>query len=135
MTQYTPQDRAGTMLLEQVHEGMKVFDRNDKEVGKVKFVFFGAAADELQGGAAPASNAGANPDTQTDSLVKDIAMAFTDADDLPEALRSRLIHNGFIRIDTSGWFSKDSFAMPDQIETVADDKVTLNTTMDELMKR
>jgi hypothetical protein len=129
-------DRAGTMVLEQIHEGMKVYDQTEREVGKVKSIYFGSVADAANDpGQTPETNDGASPNPYPHTFLNDFANALDDPNEIPETLRERLIYNGYVRIDTSGWFTKDVYAMPDQIESVSDDKVYLTVTADELVKR
>jgi hypothetical protein len=45
------------------------------------------------------------------------------------------LRHGFIRINTSGLFAADRYAMPDQIASVADDRITLHVMREDLMKR
>jgi hypothetical protein len=49
-------------------------------------------------------------------------------------MRARLLRHGFIRIDTSGLFAADRYAMPEQLASVSNDRVTLRVTREELMK-
>ncbi len=121
--------------LEAVHEGMKVYDRNGKEIGKVDMV-------RLSGVSKAASNRGLGPMTTTtsdsalpsDTLVTDVASAFAN-DHLPEELRERLMHKGFFRMDTKGLFASDRYVLPEQIARVSDDVVHLKASRDELIKR
>jgi hypothetical protein len=135
MTQTSPAHRSGT-ILEQIREGMQVVDSQEKEVGKVKSVFFGAMADQPDyEGVGAATNQGSSPELYpSDTLTSAIAEAFTGSDQVPEEVRSRLIHSGFIRIDRAGLFSRDAFVMPDQIASVSEDLVYLSVTKDHLLK-
>jgi hypothetical protein len=135
MTQLNANAGTGTITLEQIHEGMKVYDQSQKEVGKVKSIYFGSVADAANNpGQMPETNSGTtNPYPHT--FLNDFANALDDPEEIPEVMRSRLAYNGYIRIDTTGWFSRDAYAMPDQIGSVAEDKVYLTVTADELVKR
>jgi hypothetical protein len=44
------------------------------------------------------------------------------------------LRHGFIRINASGLFTSDRYAMPDQIASVADDRITLRVAREDLMK-
>lgn len=122
------------MILNQVHEEMRVYDSNGDEIGKVRKVFLGAVSDEAhQRGGGPAT--APDPEMRDDSLFDNLAEAFSADDPLPEALRGQLLRQGFIRIDTAGLFASDRYATPDQIESVSDDTVRLNLTKDELIER
>ncbi len=122
------------MILNQVHEEMRVYDSNGDEIGKVRKVFLGEVSDEMhERGKGPAT--APDPEMRDDSLIDNLAKAFSADDPLPEALRGRLLRQGFIRIDTAGLFASDRYATPDQIESVSDDTVRLNLTKDELIER
>jgi len=120
-------------VLTHIHEGMGVYDPNGHYLGKVDRLYMGAsspAANERGEGAATAPN----PDLRDDTLMDDIAEVFA-PDDLPEVLRNRLLHDGFIRLDTAGLFAADRYILPDQIASVSGDRVRLKVSRDELIKR
>lgn len=120
-------------ILNQVHEGMRVCERDGDEIGTIRQVFLGAVSERAeQRGKGPAT--ASNPEWREDTFVDDIAEVFAADESLPEALRGRLLREGFIRIDTSSWFASDRFALPDQIESVSDDCVRLRLTRDELIE-
>jgi hypothetical protein len=114
---------------------MTVYDLNGKEIGEVEDIYLGSVsrtADDYGAGAATTYD----PDrTREDTFLEDIAEVFTDDDDMPDELRSHLLRHGYIRIDVSGLFARDRYATPDQIESVSDDSVYLNVSVDELIKR
>ena len=68
-----------------------------------------------------------------DTLIDVVARASTD-DDVPEEVRNRLVQQGFVRIDADGLFAADRYVMPEQIDSVSGDGMTLNVTKDELLK-
>lgn len=119
-------------ILNQVHEGMRVCDRNSNDIGTIRKVFLGSVTEEMnERGEGPATA----PDHQMrdDNLVDNLAEAFSAQDPLPESLRGRLLRHGFIRIDTSGLFESDRYALADQIESVSEDCVRLRLAKDELI--
>jgi hypothetical protein len=121
-------------ILDQVHEGMHVYDSKGDEIGTVRKVFLGSVSDEMHDrGGGPAT--APDPKVRDDSLIDNLVEAYSADDPLPEALRGRLLRQGFIRIDTAGLFASDRFAMPDQIESVSDDTVRLRLGKDELIER
>lgn len=123
----------GNSILNQINEGMRVFDREDNEIGTVRKVFLGSVTEEMNergGGPATASS----PEMRDDTLVDNLAEAFAVDEPLPETVRERLLRHGFIRIDVSGLFASDRFAMPEQIGSVSEDQVRLRLTKDELDK-
>lgn len=119
-----------TNYLSQVHEGMKVFDRLQHEIGKVDFVKFSEDDPET-----PEIEANEPPhDNRAQTLVDAVAEVFDPAD-LPDEIRDRLMQDGFVRIDSAGLFASDRYVTPDQIMSVSGDAVTLNVSREELVKR
>ncbi len=121
--------------LELVHEGMKVNDRDGKEIGKVDMVrFSGVSNTAADRGLGPMTTTNSDAGLPSDTLVADVASVFAN-DHLPEELRERLMHSGFVRIDTKGLFASDRYVLPEQIASVSGDEVHLKVTRDELIKR
>ena len=121
-------------ILNQVHEGMDVCDNEGEKIGSVRKVFLGAVTDEMdERGRGPATTS--DPEWRNETIVDNIAEVFTADDPLPEAVRGRLLRHGFIRIDVSGIFAEDRYALPDQIESVSEDCVRLRVATDELIAR
>ena len=119
-------------ILNEVKEGMRVYDRDDNDIGTVRQVFLGAVSNTThERGKGPAT--APDPEMRDESLFDNLAEAFSADDPLPEALRGRLLREGFICIDAAGLFASDRFATSDQIESVSDDAVRLNLTKDELI--
>lgn len=124
---------SGNTILNQIHEGTSVCDSAGNKIGKVRKVYLGDVSGEAgQPGTGPATTS--SPDWRNETLIDDLAKGLT-GDPLPETLRERLLHEGFIQIDTSGLFSSDRFALPDQIESVADDCVRLHVSKNDLIER
>jgi hypothetical protein len=118
-------------ILAQIHEGMKVYDRMDNEIGtvdRVKMSDDNPATEEVEAVTAD------EPPRRRDTFLDALADVFS-PDELPEVVRERLLQQGFIRIDSSGLFSADRYVLPDQIMSVSGEGVTLNVTKDELVKR
>jgi hypothetical protein len=127
-------ENMGNSILNQIHEGMRVCDNRGQDIGSVRQVFLGAVSEQAnEQGRGPAT--ASNPEWRDESLVDNLAEAFSADEPLPEALRGRLLRHGFIRIDTSGIFASDRFALPDQIESISEDCVRLRLTKDELIER
>lgn len=112
-----------------VEQGMRVFDREHHEIGKVEWVQFGDDDPDTPEVEANGPSGGRDDET----LIDVIAKAFS-TDDVPEELRDRLVHRGFVRIDADGLFQADRYVMPEQIDSVSGDGVTLNVTRDDLIK-
>ena len=135
MTQRQPHNREESgNFFTQIYDGMAVYDPEGKKIGTVKRVYLGAvteAADERGLGAATTSA----PEASESSLLEDFAKAISPTEPLPEELRQRLLRRGFIRIDCTGIFTSDRYALSDQIAQVSDDRVTLGAARDALLKR
>jgi hypothetical protein len=50
-------------------------------------------------------------------------------------LQSKLLMDGYVRMDASGLFASDRFITPDQIARVDGDRVYLTVNRDQLIKR
>jgi hypothetical protein len=116
--------------LRNIHEGMKVFDYDHHEIGKVDWVRFGA--DDPSTPEIEAVTPDAEP--EDDSLIDVVARAFR-ADEIPEEVRERLLQQGFVRIDAEGLFAGERYVMPDQIGSIGDDGIVLKVKKDDLLKR
>jgi hypothetical protein len=114
-----------------VEEGMKVFDRERHEIGKVEYVQFGDDDPSTPEVEAAAPN---TLDTGRDTLLDNIADAFSPGDDIPEEIREKLLQQGFVRIDANGIFAADRYVTPEQIDSVSGDGLMLNVSKDELVK-
>ena len=115
-----------------IHEGMKVYDRTNAEIGTVEMVKF---SDE-DPTTPEVETAGVNPieEERDDNLVESIARVFR-SDELPEELRERLLREGFVLIDADGLFEADRYVLPDQIASVSGDRLVLKASKAELIKR
>ena len=118
--------------LRQVHEGMKVYDRNDREIGTVERVYLGELSPTANNlGLGPAT--ARDPDQPSNNLVQDFAAAFEE-DNIPQEMRERLQRMGFARVESKGLFSSDRYVLPEQIARVEGDRVFLKTKKDDLFK-
>jgi hypothetical protein len=125
-------------IFSQIREGMQVYDRDGKEIGKVADIRFGEGSEaDLQQGLGPAS--AELPDTgRRETFLGDLArgVAGTPEDAAEtEHIRARMLRSGYIRIDTKGLFSSDRFALSEQIDSVEDDRVRLKVHYDDLARR
>lgn len=126
-------ENTNASILNQVHEGMDVCDNDGEKIGSVRQVFLGAVTDKMEErGRGPAT--ASDPEWRDETLIDNLAEAFSADEPLPEAVRGRLLRQGFIRIDTSGIFASDRFALPDQIESVSEDCIHLRVARDELIE-
>jgi len=124
----------GTVIqntMQQIRDGMTVYDRTGAAIGVVEFVRFGEE-DPTQPG--PETITGSEVENTAGTwLVESIAEVFGADDNLPDTLRSRLIRHGFVRVD-AGLLASDRFVLPDQIASVTNEGVRLHVTDDELIK-
>lgn len=119
-------------ILRDIHQGMKVYDSGNHEIGKVEWVQNGAdnpSTPDLE-----ATSTEGMEEPRRHGLLDDLADAFR-TDDLPEEIRERLLMQGFVRIDAEGLFAADRYVTPDQIAGVSDDKLQLSVEKSALMKR
>lgn len=112
--------------LNDIREGMDVYDVNDNHIGTVERFHFGAST---EGGLAATTN---DVGARGNSLVEDFWQAFT-TDDVPDVLRARLMEHGFIRIDADGIFASDRYVTLDRVASVGPDRVTLSVARDQLI--
>jgi hypothetical protein len=113
---------------------MASYDQEGKKIGTVKRVYLGAATGEAdQRGLGPATPS-ASGSSET-SLLEDFAKAVFSTEPVPEELRQRLLRHGFIRVDCTGIFTSDRYALSDQIAQVSDAGVALGVRRDALLQR
>lgn len=127
-------------LLSRVREGMKVFDRDGKEIGEVEDLFIGSVSEnpaKSGKGSATESGAGFPEPGREDEVLPNFAFGGTlnptDRGE-PDVVRNRLLREGFVKVDSHGLFSADRYALPDQIANVSGDSVHLNVLADDLIK-
>lgn len=123
-----------TNILNLIKEGMAVMDQNGDRLGTVETLYFGeTGVDPFQSGTE--SETVNDPNIIDQGFVKDFAEALTGTDDIPDVLRNRLLHDGYIKIHSGGLlFSGHRYAMRDQISTVDGDRVILKVDKDQLIK-
>jgi hypothetical protein len=120
-------------VMTSIHEGMPVYDREGKKIGKVKAVYMGTISDSLdQSGAGPAAPA-AGDVRYEDRIVPGLSDIIAGDNDIPEEVRARMEHSGFIQIDSVGLFARDRYALREHIESAGDEGVRLKITRDGLI--
>jgi hypothetical protein len=127
----TEMNMHGTGSLRDIREGMKVYDSTDKHIGEVEMVKFGdddPATPQVESSGISAT------ENQSNTLLDNIAEAFH-PDDIPDEMREMLLLQGFVRIDADGLFAADRYVLPDQIRSVDHDRVTLNVSKSDLLKK
>jgi L-alanine-DL-glutamate epimerase-like enolase superfamily enzyme len=128
------QQRSSTndTILNRIREGMSVYDLSGEKVGTVREVYFGTGA-----GFEATPQTAHDPDTGMDNgnpIYTVLESIFGSDDDLPDTLRNRMFHDGFIRINTDGIFASDRYALTEQISEALGDDVQLTVNYDELLK-
>ena len=123
----------GNKVLQSVKIGMEVYDSQEHRLGKVEDMYAGASSPTANARGTGAATAPAQ-DTGNDKLFDQIAQAFA-SDNLPEELRQRLLHDGYLRIGGDGLFGRARYVLPDQVSSVSGDRVVLRVNRDELIKR
>jgi hypothetical protein len=114
-----------TQPIEHVREGMKVVDREGKQIGEVEYVKMGD----------PQAVTTAGNERETGGVVGQVAQTvFGDETepDLPEPKRAQLVRYGFLKVDGEGLFGADRYVRADQIANVSGERVILNVSKDEL---
>jgi hypothetical protein len=120
-------------ILTQVYEGMTVHDRTGDKIGTVKYVYLGELIDSDEGYDQGPDTPSAY-DSSEGSLIEDFARAIALTEHISDPWREQLLCHGFIRIHSIGLFAADRYAMPGQIASVADDRVMLCVSRNELIK-
>ena len=120
-------------LPEQIQVGMKVFDSEHHEIGTVDGLKFpeNQVAPDVEPATVDAADDG---DRDHDAIIDAVAQAFG-REDIPEPLRSQLLRDGYVHLDTKGLFAKDRYILPEQIARMTTDGIQLNVTKDALIKR
>ncbi|HEX4299149.1 MAG TPA: hypothetical protein VHZ56_14105 [Devosia sp.] len=118
-------------LPQNIRVGMTVYDSRHKSIGKIDDFKF--SENETEPDVEPADIDGTDRRGR-EGIIASIAEAFG-GETLPEALRDRLLREGYIRLDTKGLLARDRFILPDQIASTAGDEVVLNVDKDALIKR
>ena len=118
-------------LPERIEIGMKVFDSEHHEIGRVDGLKYpeNAIAPDVE----PATVDGADS-PEDNTIVNAVAEAFG-REDVPEPLRSQLLRDGYIHLDAKGIFAHDRYILPEQIARVDSEGIQLNVTKDALIKR
>jgi hypothetical protein len=111
----------------EIREGMAVYEVDGRRLGAVRTVFLGSRSG-AGGAAATPPDAVMDADSGLDDPV--VALA---RDRLPQEIQAFLRQGGFIHIDTAGICYVDCYAIPEQIASVNDGRVTLTVSRDELL--
>ena len=118
-------------LPERIEIGMKVFDSEHHEIGRVDGLKYpeNAVAPDVE----PATVDEAD-ERHDNTIIDAVAEAFG-REEVPEPLRSQLLRDGYVHLDAKGLFARDRFILPEQIARLEPDGIQLNVTRDALLKR
>jgi hypothetical protein len=137
-------------ILLKVHEGMRVVDREEQDLGTVDQVYLGSVSETSQArGEGPADITSADAPGSRDSaagifgmgeqepIVIDFAFGggVSPSETSETEVRDLLLRHGFIRLNARGLFASDRYIMPDMINSVSEDRVKLTLSKDELKNR
>jgi hypothetical protein len=113
--------------LDRVQPGMHVVDAAGKDVGTVE--------DIRMGDPEAATTEGSEP-RRGDTPMRLVAEAFgREAEpDVPEPLRSRLIRNGYLKLDSSNLLEADRYVPAKYVRGVERDRVQLSVARDALIR-
>ena len=108
-------------------------DQTGHKIGTVEYVYLGEVAESPEecGYNERTASALTSPEA---SLIEEFAKAILLTEQVSDIWRERLLSYGFIRINSSGLFTSDRYALPSQIAGVADDRVLLYVDRDELIR-
>lgn len=118
-------------LPESIEIGMRVYDSELREIGKVDGLKYPENATSPDVELATVDAAETREDN---TLVDAVADAFG-RQEVPEPLRSQLLRDGYVHLDANGLFASDRYILPEQIARMTADGIQLNVTLDALIKR
>jgi sporulation protein YlmC with PRC-barrel domain len=109
------------LVLDQIHHGMRVVDASGETIGHVDYIKMGDP------GAATVDSGPPPENGLLDAMLGD------GEPDVPEPLHSRLLREGYMKVDGTGWLGRDRYAPGDEIARIAGDTVTLTVDKDHLI--
>ncbi len=119
--------------LTQVYEGMTVYSRTGNRIGTVEYVHRGELAEvDDEYGQGPAALT--ILDDSEGSFIEDYARTVILTERVPDRVRAQLLHQGFIKINSTGLFASGRYVLPEQIASVSTAGVTLHIGRSELAK-
>ncbi len=118
-------------VLNLVREGMRVFDRDHGDIGRVDRVILPLSSDagyEWQEGSVRVRD----PTPPRDILLQEAAEVF-EPDNLSEEFREHLLRQGFLRLSASGIHTADRYIMPEKVDRIHRNRVILKVPRKELI--
>jgi hypothetical protein len=112
--------------LNRVQPGMHVIDASGEDVGRVDAIHMGD----------PSAVTTAGNEDRNATLLDHVAESLGgEAEpDVPEPLRSRLIREGYLKLDSAGLLASDRYVPADCVRGIADDRVQLSVRREELVR-
>jgi hypothetical protein len=120
-------------ILESIREGMRVYDREGRDLGKVDRVHTGPAGSEA-GYAYRGPRAGKEAGDGETLFAKWVEEMLDPMDNLHKELQEELYLHGFMRMLSEGLEGKERYILPDQIHSVSGEAVHLHASQEELKK-
>jgi hypothetical protein len=120
-------------ILLRVYEGMTVYDQGGDKIGMVQYVYLGEVVEAPEDFGQEAQTSSTFTGA-TGSLIEEFAKAILLTERVSDIWRERLLSYGFIRINSTGLFTADRYAIPSQIASVVDHRVVLCVNRNELIK-
>ncbi len=121
-------------VLNDIYEGMPVYDQDQQKIGEVEAIHFGASSNEQRAYGVGSSSVSEGEIPETNPITDVLASVF-DPSEMPEELGNKLWQSGFVRIAGTGLFASDLYITPNQIDKVTDESVYLTVDRDELISR
>ena len=120
-------DLSGTDPIGRVHEGMHVVDSSGEDIGRVEAVSMGDPQ---------AATTAGNEERGRPGALGAVADAFGSErePDVPEPLRSRLVREGYIKVDGPNLLDTDRYVPSEYVRDVSEDRVQLSVPKDRLTK-
>ncbi len=115
----------GSEVMMHIRNGMRVFDVDGEELGKVEYVRMGD----------PGAISTVSSQPEQGGLIQGIAGALGAESEpkVPQPLRDQLERVGHIKIDGKGWIDTDRYVRSDQIAAVEEDAVRLGVGKEALI--
>jgi hypothetical protein len=130
MNQINVERDAGSVLAH-VREGMRVYDRDHGDIGRVDRVILPLSSDagyEWGDGSVTVRD----PTPPRDILLQEAAQVF-EPDNLSEDLREHLLRRGFMRLSAPGIHAADRYVMPEKVDHIHRNRVILTVPRRDLI--
>jgi hypothetical protein len=113
------------MELEKIQPGMHVIDATGEDIGKVDAIRMGDPEAVTTAGEEPRP-----------TLLNEVAASLGShtEPDVPEPLRSRLVREGYLKLDSARLLEADRYVPADYVSGVSDDRVQLSVRREELIR-